>query len=201
MRFMPLDLGKCRGRWRGVAASRGANRLAASVLALALSVPAGAQKPRVETFAVGAGLPSAAITAMALGPSGRIWILSQAGLTLFDGHAFSVAPAAGLPDGELGALRVDADGQVWTVARWSGPHVYRLDGHRWRPLPAPGGGESPTDGLTSLAVMPRGDRSFVAVGSARAGLWLWDGTGWRHHGATSGLPADTVAALESFGDV
>ncbi len=173
-------------------------RLGAFTIMLAGAGPAAAQKPKVEIYAVGDGLPSLAITDLAQDSSGRLWVLSQWGVSVYDGRAFTTySSASGLPDDELGALEIDAAGGVWTVTRWSGPHVYRLDGDRWQSLPAPAVDES-VRGLISLAVLPAS--GTVAVGSVSHGLWLWDGVAWTHHGVDSGLPAANVCALEVFGD-
>ncbi len=164
-----------------------------SFLIFLAAFPAAAQKPKVETFVVGDGLPNLAITDMAQDPSGRLWILSFAGVSVYGGETFETySSASGLPDEELGALEIDAAGGVWTVTRWTGPWVYRLAGERWRPLPAPASSE-PALGSTSLAVLPAS--GTVAVGSSRHGLWLWDGAAWAHHGA----PALSAAALSAAG--
>ena len=60
---MSEDRGERRGR--GAGGIRRAGRLAGFVLVLGLCAPAGAQKPKLETFAVGDGLPSAAIADLA----------------------------------------------------------------------------------------------------------------------------------------
>ncbi len=165
---------------------------------LLLVAPAArAQKPKVETYALGDGLPNLAITDLAQDASGRIWVLSHAGVSVYDGRTFTPVDAAGLPAEELGALEIDDQGGIWTVTRWNGPHVYRLDGESWRPLPAPAAG-GPARGLTSLAVLP--GSGTVAVGSVRRGLWLWDGAAWTHHDLAGGVPDAGVHALAAWGD-
>ncbi len=116
--------------------------LLALAMLLAAAWPVAAQKPKVETFVVGDGLPNLAITDLAQDPSGRLWILSFAGVSVYGGGTFETySSASGLPEEELGALEIDAGGGVWTVTRWTGPRVYRLDGERWRSLPAPASSE------------------------------------------------------------
>ncbi len=187
------------GARRRISVRRFAVVLAGFFQALCLSIwPAIAQKPKVETYAVGDGLPSLAISDLATHPSGRLWILTQAGVSIYDGQAFTAPPSASdLPAEELGALEIDAAGEVWTVTRWTGPHVYRLDGGRWRPLPAPASAERAL-GVTSLAVQPAS--GVVAAGSVHFGLWLWDGAAWTHLDVAGGLPSANVRTLAAFDD-
>ena len=187
-----------RRRQRSVAGGGRLLLLATAVLLPFLAAgPATAQKPKVETYAIGDGLPTLAITGLAQDANGRLWILSHSGISVYDGQAFAPAEASGLPEEELGALEIDAADNVWTVTRWSGPQVYRLDGGLWRPLPAPASGE-PARGLTSLAVLPGSDT--IAVGSVHRGLWLWDGAAWTHHDVAGGVPDAGVRALAVWGD-
>ncbi len=180
---------------------RSARRLGGWLLvALSLSWPALAQRPRVENFTVGDGLPSARIFDLAQGADGRLWILTRAGITLFDGRSFTSHRGTGLNIGELGALEVDRQGRVWTTTRWTGPYVFHLDpdGERWHGLPAPAPDARPISGVADLAVA--GTEPVVAVGSLGQGLWIWDGGSWRHLREADGLPADTVGAVEALGE-
>ncbi len=164
---------------------------------LAGACPASAQKPKIETFGFGDGLPNLAITDLAQDSAGRLWILSFAGISVYGGETFETySRASGLPEEELGALEIDAEGGIWTVTRWTGPRVYRFDGERWRPLPAPAAGDA-AQGLTSLAVLPAS--GIVAVGASSSGLWLWDGAGWSRH-SVGDPPAVGVRALAVFED-
>lgn len=156
--------------------------------------PAAAQRPEVSTFFKGDGLPNSAILDLDQDASGRLWILSRAGFTLYDGRSFTPAPRAGLPDQELSAFEIDAEGRAWAVTRWIGPHVYRLDATAWVELP-PSPPAAPEEQFTSLAVGTRGERTLVAIGSPAAGLRTWDGDAWTLWSRAEGLPSDAVASL------
>ncbi len=161
--------------------------------------PAIAQKPRVETFTVGEGLPSSTIYDLEQDASGRLWILSRAGLAVYDGRAFyRPASVDALPSHRLAALEVDEDGRLWTVSR-AGKQVYYLEGQFWRRLPpprVPDGGE--VRWATSLLAPERG-QSLVVVGTADEGLLIWDGAAWAHVPAGDGPVSDRITGLEAHG--
>ncbi len=172
--------------WLGVAAARG-------------------QKPKVEAFTVGQGLPSAIIFDLAQDATGRIWILSRTGLTVYDGRDFyRPASVEALPGHRLAVLETDESGRLWTVAREE-KLVYRLEGDVWHRLPAPppSSEERPLRWATSLLVVPGGDRSGpdgppVIVGTTDEGLLIWNGAAWTRTGASEGLASDQVTSLEAL---
>ncbi len=164
-----------------------------------------AQRPKVETFSVDDGLPSANIFDLAQDErSGRLAILTRAGVTVYDGHTFTTyTHADGLPTGGLGALAIDPDGRLWTMAHWEEPIVCRLE-RRWRCSSSPSIGASPSLEMTSLAIADGDGGILAAVGSPGGGLWLWeeDGemesrTAWQGWQSADGLPSDEVYAIVS----
>ncbi len=159
------------------------------LLAMALPSTAVCQKPKVEVFGIGDGLPSSDVLDLAQGPSGRVWIVTTAGTVLYDGRDFS--GGVELPEGELGAVEVDASGRVWAAARQKGPAVYLRQEGAWTPLPTPTDLEGDSV-VKELAVVAGEERDLVAAGSPETGLWRWDGRSWSHDLAAG------VTALAAF---
>ncbi len=159
-----------------------------------------AQKPKVEIYTVDNGLPSSTITDLAQDASGRLWILSRAGVTVYDGRNFrTFSSQDGLPKGELWALEIDAEGRIWTVTR-SRPRVYFLAGEVWQALPP-----APQIGLdgnmvTAMAVLGEGESKLVVLGTTSSGLWWWNGDVWGRLNEQDGLPANRVYSLATVED-
>ena len=169
-----------------------------------------AQRPKVEVFSTDDGLPSTHIYGLAQDTrSGRLAILTRAGVTVHDGHTLTTyTHADGLPSGGLAALAVDEAGRFWTMARWDRLAVCRLE-ETWRCLPSRSvaspdspSGASRTLQMTSLALNRRDERTLTAAGSIGAGLWLWeagdapvDAADWREWGSAHGLPSDHVHTI------
>ncbi len=187
---------------RSAGGAAGASGPVAGCLSLLLlaAFAAHAQKPRVEIFTVGDGLPSATIYDLAQDASGRIWILSRAGLTLYDGHEFyRPASVDALPGHRLAVLEVDAAGRLWTVSR-SEKRVFYQEGEGWGHLPlpplVPDGGE--LRWATALLVPGRG-QPLTVVGTADEGLLIWDGAVWTHAAVGDGPVSVRVTDLEVHG--
>ncbi len=170
------------------------------VLLATLPAASVGQKPKVETYGIADGLPSSEIADLAQDASGRIWILTAAGLASYDGDSFSIDRKEDQPHSELASLAIDPAGRLWTVARWGGPSVYFRQGSSWSRVPPPAAGLPATGELTDLAVVATGERTQIAVGTKHHGLWLWDEAAWTHRGRRDGLPSDTVTALAVVDD-
>ncbi len=180
---------------RSLAARMG--QAACGLLLLFLAVAtARAQKPKVETFSVGDGLPSATIYDLEQDASGRIWILSRAGLTVYDGRSFyRPTSVESLPGHRLAALEVDFAGRLWTVAR-SEKLVYTLEGATWRRLPPASGSEAGLLRWATSMLVPERDRPSVIVGTTDEGLLIWDGAAWVHADQAEELELGWVTCLE-----
>jgi hypothetical protein len=170
---------------------------AAALLLLLAAAAASAQRLQVETYSMDDGLPSAEVVDLAQDASGRLWVLTAGGLTLYDGQTWTAPPRAGLPALELGAIEIDAAGRPSVVTRLNGPLVYRLEGAAWQALPAPEA-RTPHDFSVTSFLVGADDAPRVAVGSASSGLWLWDGERWWQLRAPLGLPSDLVVAVADF---
>ncbi len=169
------------------------------LLLLLAAVEAWAQRPRVEAFTVGQGLPSATIFDLAQDSTGRIWILSRIGLTVYDGRSFyRPVSVDALPSHRLAVLEVDDRGRLWTVSR-SEKLVYRLDGDVWHRLPPPPGSlDEPLHWATSLLVVPGSDGPTVIVGTTDEGLLIWNGTAWSRVVAGGNTLTAYVSSLEAL---
>lgn len=171
--------------------------LAAGILVLAASLPApaGAERPNVETLSPGSGLPSPTLFDLAQDASGRIWIASRAGVTVYDGRSFQTySTTEGLANRGYEELEIDATGRIWTVTK-SRIQVFYRDRSAWVGLP-----RSPHSGLdfnwaTSLAVIPEDSGILVAVGTTLTGLEIWDGESWSRFTVDEGLPSNHVTSL------
>ncbi len=179
-------------------------------LAVLLVAGAHAQKPAVEILTVDDGLPSPIIFDLDQDPSGRLWILSRAGIAVYDGHDFNTYGGSdGLPTEPFAALDVDAGGRVRAVTR-SEARVYTLEGSDWRGLPEMA--ENDSLKATSLTAFTAAGQTSVVVGTSDHGLSIWDGRAWRRCDVRRcdpglipvgvardrGLPSDRVGCLARF---
>lgn len=159
---------------------------------------ANAQLPPIETFSADEGLPSPRIYAVAQHPSGRLWILSPIGLSVFDGRTFGRGPHAGLPQAwGFDLLAIDEQGTV-CIASTQLQSVFRWEGERWQHLPLPRVETSATP-LTSLVIGRRRRVPYIVLGS-KAGLWLGGGERWNRLREDQGLPGDHVYSLVDLKD-
>lgn len=160
-----------------------------------------------NSWSVQEGMPQISAVSIAQTPDGYIWVATQAGVSRFDGVAFTThSPATdpGLPHPVITALLVDADGAMWIGTR-GGMAVLR-DG-AFHAVPWTGEGDSPrvndlhiaADGVLWVATnagvarvdggmlnpLPDGIATY-AVLEKDGELWAgaleemrrWDGHGW-----------------------
>lgn len=164
-------------------------------LAVSLSALAAAERPNVETFSLGSGLPSPTLLDLAQDPSGRIWIASRAGVTVYDSHTFQTySTPDGLPNRGYEELEIDASGRVWTVTK-SQIQVFYRSGSAWESLPRPPLSTLSYNWATSLAVSSEDGRILLALGTTLTGLKIWDGESWSSFGVDEGLASEHVTSL------
>ena len=142
-------------------------RLLALLLALG-GVPAAAQT--FERFGVREGLSSEAVTDLAFGADGVLWVATQDGLNRYDGHGFRTfrhrpGVDGSLPSSQIASVSVAPDGTVW-VGTLRG--LARLDPRTGR--------------FARVPVLPRGvvasnlgvdAQAQVWIGTETRGLWRY----------------------------
>jgi signal transduction histidine kinase/ligand-binding sensor domain-containing protein len=128
--------------------------------------------------------------------SGRLWVLTQAGIASYDGAGFQVQTARhGLPTTRWGALSLDDRGRP--LAATLDGQIFRNEGGAWRREAPAIGAESAEPVLLLGQVVQQGREKFVAA--TTDALWQWADGGWQRVGAESN-PWGGVAALTRWGD-
>ena len=156
-----------------------------------LATVASAQKPKVEHFTVDHGLPSSAIFDLDQDASGRLWIVSRGGISVYDGRSFDhLEGEGGPPRRDLRALEIDDGGRIWVATRTL-EGIYFLEDAAWHFLPK-SPADSHQDPVTSIAVAGGGDSANVFLGTMTDGLWVWADGAWSALGVADGLPSDRV---------
>ncbi len=176
---------------------------AATVLLFAAAIAAAA--PRVDSFATNTfslrvfrdsdGLPQNTIQAIALGPSGRLWVGTQDGAAFYNGRTWTTV---NLPDRSrasnfVRALLAAPDGTLWIGTRSNG--LYRLGRGRWTHFVKvfQRSGRMRINAL--LATRSTGGGPVIWVGTYGGGVGRLENGTWRFYTTAEGLPSDRVWAL------
>jgi ligand-binding sensor domain-containing protein len=129
-------------------------------------------------------------------PRGVLWVGTRAGLSRFDGRAWShFGPDDGLAGFDVLAIASDSSGAVWVGTRgdFINPNaggLSRLQAGRWTSVAEADG--LPEDYVQAIAVGPGGD---VWIGTQGEGVGHFDGETWRVHANADGLPGSDVTAV------
>ena len=162
-----------------------------------LASPAPAQKPKVEHFTVDHGLPSSTVYDLDQDATGRLWIVSRGGISIYDGRSFQSLESS--PQRDLKALEIDDGGRIWVATR-NLEEIYYLEEGTWHSLPKPadaflGPASAAHTALTAMVVTGREDSATVSIGTMSDGLWVWTDGAWYKLGVADGLPSDHVHDL------
>lgn len=151
--------------------------------------------PTAVRFGVEHGLPANRVRALAVGPDGRIWVGTQAGVAVYDGTAWQRFTGADDPGAvPVNDLLVQRDGAVWAA---TDAGLSRYDGARWRTTTAASLlAGLPADRVTALAEAP-GNQIWAGTD---AGLVLTDGRRWQVVTTADGLNSNAVTALANAPD-
>lgn len=105
----------------------------------------------LEYLSTNEGFPGLAVRAIAEDHNANIWFATNAGLTRFDGHAFTnFTEDDGLAHNDTWCLEIDSDNTIW-VGTLQG--VSRFDGHTFTPFDLPASQPDPTRGVTSARIV------------------------------------------------
>jgi ligand-binding sensor domain-containing protein len=188
----------------------------AAALAAALLLPANlrAQNPEWMLFnPKTAGVPTACILRLVVGPDGRIWTacndlssLTAYGVAVFDGRKWTTYNTrnSGLPNNAAYPIAFDKLGNAWlgTINPWDaggGFGLVKLSGTNWT-VYTTGNSGLPSDNIWAGTLDPQG-RIWLATG---AGVVRFDGTDWTVFGAGDiGLSRNWYSAIgaDSAGNV
>jgi signal transduction histidine kinase/ligand-binding sensor domain-containing protein/CheY-like chemotaxis protein len=169
--------------------------------AIALSRPAGEvldphdplQHGRlpIKVYTDADGLPLNSITALAVDEGGYLWVGTQDGLAVYNGHHWS---AADFPSGTTSkwvkALVASSDGGIW--AGMNGAGLLRFAKGAWTVFDTTSG--LPHDTVRSLLETEDDDGLVLWVGT-EGGLARLKGGRWTTLGASSGVPDGSVWSL------
>jgi ligand-binding sensor domain-containing protein len=130
-------------------------------------------------FTVREGLASDTVNAIAVDGSGRKWIGTAKGISVFDDIAWSqhrIADSVG--NNAVNALLLGKNNAVWAA---TGRGLYAFNGAAWTPAPIP---RRP---VTSLCLDSTGT---LWAGTIGQGVWRYDGQAWKQDTAVWGLDTD-----------
>ena len=169
-----------------------------------LPSPALSQGLLVEVIGLEDGLPSPSIVDLAQDPSGRLWILTRLGTSIYDGRTLDTFVGGdGLFSSSLDRLVIDDQGRAWASSRRDAG-VFMLENRLWKALPAP---PPPTEGLSDepgfLQVVESGGSTMIVSATGNGRLWIWQLRGGEISGpsAPTGTQLTTsLRAMEPFED-
>jgi len=143
----------------------------------------------LESWTVADGLGSNVVQAFQVDPAGRVWIGTQAGLSVLEDGRVSATYTAedGLAHADVRALLEDRRGRLW-IGTQKG--LSRFEGGRFETLTAAGG--EPVGEVICL-FEDRGGGLWI--GTLGSGLVHLEDGGLRRVTAAEGLPSDFVSAL------
>ena len=183
---------------RLAAATEYALLIAAAVVALSvlLMVPERAAAQRLPTtiFTETEGLPSSKIVDLRQDESGRLWVLTRAGLAVYDGKRFEPPhPADGVALRQVVAITLGAEHDLWAMSDGSQPAVARWRDGVWNRLDSPPQlGYDVRGGRVLLAALPSEDGPGLLIASAGGTYQVWDGRLWRQ---PQGIPKQPPTAV------
>jgi diguanylate cyclase (GGDEF)-like protein len=103
------------------------------------------------------------IHAVQMDSQGRLWLCTERGLYLYDGHALQRVAESVIPDDVLTDVKEDARGRLWASGQAG---LFRLDHGRWSRIRVTG---TPSErNFTHLDITPDGD---VYLAGNFSGLW------------------------------
>jgi signal transduction histidine kinase/ligand-binding sensor domain-containing protein/DNA-binding response OmpR family regulator len=153
---------------------------------------AGSGRVALRVFTDRDGLPQNTIEAIAFSQQGLLWIATQDGAAVYDGHVWTHIP---LPDSSasqwIHCLEMTSDGSVWMGRDQGGIARYRKGGWTTYGL---------KDGLPSGQVFSMAQTSKGLVAGTAQGLAEWDGEHWSPLADPAGRSRTVVrAVMESRG--
>ncbi len=173
------------------------------LLLVSTAHPGRAQHYVTRTYTEQQGLPSSTVYGVEQDAHGRVWFLTRAGVTIYDGTIWSPPEAEELSrNWQFTEMTLDARGDAWLAAGFPSFSLVRLHDGKATEIPPPADPPPPSgfgfDGYR-LAVVDGPTGPQAIVGSDRSGLLLWDGQAWRRYTREEGLPSDQVTALAERG--
>jgi len=187
-------------RSRRVTFARGILEIAAALVALGASTPAGALDPRLaptqyvaDNWQIPEGLPQTSAQAVIRTPDGYLWIGTQEGLARFDGVRFVVFDGSNdtaIPNKHISVLYVDRRDRLWIGTR-AGLAV--REGGKFSAFLA-----VPALVHASIRAVLEDNSGQLWVGTDD-GLFVLNGTHTRAFDTTSGLRDSGIRALEQDG--
>lgn len=140
------------------------------------------------------GILSNSLRALAVDPSGTLWIATDRGIALFDGAGFTALTSAGtgggLPSDDVRCLFTDAAGSVWAG---TAAGAVRTDGTTWYQ------GFAQSDGMAADLVTCIGQETTGGAmwfGHNGQGLTRWNGSAFAVYDTTDGLSGNVVNGIE-----
>lgn len=154
---------------------------------------ASAQRIQIDLLTETEGLPSSRIRSVRQDASGRLWVLSQAGLTVYDGQSFeTLRPSGGFPLRKVTAMALGPGREAWALGDGPQPNVVHWDGRAWSALPA-----SPELGPSSqpmVEVLPGPTAAHLLIATPQGAYKRWDGSAWHDLEDAPSEPASGLLA-------
>lgn len=145
--------------------------------------------PGIQVTTSREGLPQNSIMGLTLDGKGRLWVATQDGAAVFDGHAWKTE---NMPERNISnfirCITLGQDGSLW-FGRQDGGVARLKEAGQWERA----GGSMGAVGTRVNTLLAEGPR--VWAGTANQGLGRFDGKRWRLLGREAGLPALGILSL------
>ncbi|MBH9577477.1 ligand-binding sensor domain-containing diguanylate cyclase [Inhella proteolytica] len=164
------------------------------------ALPEPLAEPHFESLSDAGAIPDGVVSAMALDPSGMVWVGTSVGLLRFDGHLFVPVSMAGLGRSGTGTtfvrtLMAARDGRIWvgTDGRLLGGYDPRTE--QWQVFRHDPKDPGSLGGV--VRTLAEDAQGRIWVGSNGGGLQVLEpgSTQFRRYGAAEGLPDPRVQKL------
>jgi signal transduction histidine kinase/ligand-binding sensor domain-containing protein len=171
------------------------------LLAMASSLPAGAQRHHVQTYAKADELLNAMVRDITQDSTGRLWFATRHGVTAYDGVEWVHHDLTRhMKHVDFYKVLVGERNQVWAIP-WNWINgIYSYGGDDWQVLPRMPGLDRSGLRVSAAATAPRGGATLLIVAIEGEGAVVWDGKEWRRSGWRSVIGDARINSLEMSGD-
>lgn len=154
------------------------------------------QSYQIRTYIEDDGLPSSTVYDITQDDSGRMWFATRGGIGVYDGFHWKIYSVGdGLPAPAYFRIKVDKKGIIWALTQMSDLSVSYFNGEKWLSLPNPDDSIILGESITSFGLATINNKTILAVGTNRYGLFVWTGSQWRHITPEDGLLSSSVNSI------
>ncbi|HGY55382.1 MAG TPA: hybrid sensor histidine kinase/response regulator [Caldithrix abyssi] len=161
------------------------------------------QKYVTQVYNLENGLPSTLVYDIAQDKDGLMWFSTRSGITSYDGVNWVTYHASqAILSRDFTHLGIDNKGTIWTTTQILEDGIFYLDGDSLVWINGPN--EYPIEAtsynrITSFTIFYSTNTMYVAVGTLRNGLYLWDSERWINYSSQNSPLGNFIINLQSDG--